>query len=73
MRALTELLGKDVPQAQKPLLHYLGSRVEAEVFLTQDYCLDVGRVTQLENRIRSALASHGYFRAISLNCRIAPK
>lgn len=73
MGALADLLGKDVPQAQKPLLHYLGSRVEAEVFLPQEYCLNTERVAQLESRIGRALASHPYFRAVSLNCRIAPR
>lgn len=72
MRALADLLGNDVPQAQKPLLHYVGNRVEAELFLPQEYCLNADHVARLESRIRSTLSGHPYFRAISVNCRIAP-
>jgi hypothetical protein len=73
MRDLCLLLGSGVPQAQKPMLHYLGDRVEAEVFLPLSYCTDSQRVSELEARIRSLLADHPYFRAISINYRIAPR
>ena len=73
LREVTSILGADVPQAEKALLHYLGNRVEAEVFLPQDYCADAARVSDLERRIRQALAGHAYLRAISVNCRIAPR
>ncbi|MGB0127646.1 MAG: cation diffusion facilitator family transporter [Rhodocyclaceae bacterium] len=72
MDELAQLLGAEVPQAQRPLLHYLGNRIEAEVFLPQAYCLEGERLTELETRIRDVLPNHPYFRAISIHCRIAP-
>lgn len=72
MRELAGVLGPGVPQAEKALLHFLGNRVEAEVFLPLEFCLDAARVAALEHRIGEAVAGHPYFDAISINCRIAP-
>lgn len=73
MARLAEILGPDVPQAEKALLHYLGHRVEAEVFLPQDFCLNAERMTQVERRITDILVGDPHFSAIVINCRIAPK
>jgi aryl carrier-like protein len=72
LRELAELLGPDVPQAERALLHYLGSRVEAEVFLPAAFCGDAARVSALQRRIVERVAGHRYFGGISINCRIAP-
>jgi cation diffusion facilitator family transporter len=72
MQELSRLLGADLPQVDKPLLHYIGSRVEAEVYLSPEYCLDASRVVALERRIKESLATRTHFSAIAINCRIAP-
>lgn len=73
MARLGELLGAEAPSIERTLLHYLGDRVEAEVFLPLDTCLDPVRLSALEGRIAARLPGDPHFRAISLNCRIAPK
>ncbi len=73
MAHLIDLLGTEAPHIERTLLHYLGDRVEAEVFLPLETCLDPARMAVLEQRIAAHLPGDPHFRAISLNCRIAPK
>ena len=70
---LRNLLGEDLPQFEKTLLHYLGRRIEAEVFLPPEVCLDLAQVTRLESRLEQGLVGDPYFSAVSLNCRVAPR
>ena len=70
---LRTLLGVELPQFEKTLLHYLGSQVEAEVFLPQEICFDPAHVVRIERRLAELLPGDAYFTAVSLNCRIAPK
>ena len=70
---LKTMLGADLPQFEKTLLHYLGSRVEAEVFLPQAICFDPARIAGIESRLAESLSGDPYFSAVSLNCRIAPR
>lgn len=69
---LQSILGEGVPVADRTLLHYLGPRVEADVFLPAEYCADGERLARLQERIGAALPSDPYFRNITLNCRAAP-
>ncbi len=73
MREVSAILGADVPQTQKALLHYLGSRVEAEVFVPRITAWMRYGWPTCDRRIRQALSGHAYFRAIAVNCRIAPR
>lgn len=73
MAHLKGLLGEEAAGIEKTVLHYLGSRVEAEVFLPFEVCRDMARLGRLEERIAARLKDDPTFRAISLNCRIAPK
>lgn len=73
MAHLKGLLGEEAAGIEKTVLHYLGSRVEAEVFLPFEVCRDMARLGRLEERIALRLKDDPNFRAISLNCRIAPK
>ncbi len=73
MAHLIGLLGEEAPGVERTLLHYLGNRVEADIFLPREACLDTVRMARLEQRIAGRLPGDPYFRAISLNCRIAPK
>jgi cation diffusion facilitator family transporter len=73
LKHLRTLLGVELPAFEKTMLHYLGNRVEAEIFLPQSICLDPDQVVRLEIRLAECLSGDPYFSAVSLNCRIAPK
>ncbi len=73
MAHLRALIGETVPEFEKTLLHYLGNRVEAELFLPQAICFDADHVARLERRIADRLSGDPYFSAVSINCRIAPR
>lgn len=70
---LRGLLGADLPQFEKTLLHYLGNRVEAEIFLPPEQCLDTAWLRCVEDGLAERLVGDPYFSAVSLNCRVAPK
>ena len=72
-RHLRALLGEDLPPFDRTVLHFLGNRVEAEVFLPPDVGSDPARLASLERRLKDRLPADPYFRAISLHCRVAPK
>lgn len=73
MAHLRVLLGEEAGEIEKAVFHFLGSRAEAEVFLSIEVCLDALRMVQLEARLARKLDGDPFFRAISLNCKIAPK
>lgn len=73
MEHLIDLLGEGAPEVERMVLHYLGDRVEADIFLPCEAGLDGARMARLEQRIAGRLPDDPYFRSISLNCRIAPK
>ncbi len=73
MAHLRNLLGEEASGIEKTVLHYLGNRVEAEVFLPAEVCLDLARMARLERQIEGQRDDDPFFRTISLNCRIAPK
>ncbi len=70
---LRQMLGEDLPAMDRTLFHYLGRKVEAEVFLPPELCLDPQKVASLESRLALALVDDPYLSAVSLNCRVAPK
>ena len=57
---------------ERTLFHYLGNRVEAEIFLPREICADTAQLLAIERRLAERLANDPYFSAVSLNCRIAP-
>lgn len=69
---LRQLLDADPPEIDRTILHYLGTRVEAEVFLPAGYA-DEARLATIRQRVDSALNDDPWFAAIRLNQRIAPK
>ncbi len=73
MVQLHALLGEEAAGIERTVLHYLGNRVEADVFLAREACCDTARMAKLEQRIASQLPGAPHFRAVTLNCRIAPK
>jgi hypothetical protein len=69
---LRRVLDIDPPEFERTMLHYLGTRVEAEVFLPAGYA-DEARIATMRQRIEDALTNDPWFIAIRLNQRIAPK
>ncbi|MBS0347103.1 MAG: cation transporter [Proteobacteria bacterium] len=62
-----------VPQAAPAVFHYVGERVEAEVYLPFDWCADADRLTGLQRRLRDYCnGASPHWGRIALLCRIAP-
>ena len=68
---LRELLDADPPEFERTTLHYLGTRVEAEVFLPPGFA-DESSLAALKRRVDAALPDDPWFIAIRLNQRVAP-
>jgi hypothetical protein len=69
---LSRVLDTELPEIERTILHYLGTRVEAEVFLPAGYA-DEAALATIRRRAEDALADDPWFSAIHLNQRIAPK
>lgn len=67
------LLGPDVIQTAPPVLHYLGGRVEAEVYVSAELVAVPELRAALEQRIESVLDGRTVFRSIAIYGRVAPK
>lgn len=73
IRHLRTILGNEgTLEFDRVRLHYLGQRVEAEVFLSPDAVLDSAKVTGMRQRLAERLPGDPYFRNVVLNCTIAP-
>jgi cation diffusion facilitator family transporter len=68
---LREILAADPPDFERTTLHYLGTRVEAEIFLPPGFA-DETALAVLRKRVATALPGDPWFVAIHLNQRIAP-
>jgi cation diffusion facilitator family transporter len=68
---LRELLAVDPPELERTTLHYLGTRVEAEIFLPAGFA-DETLLIALRQRVAAALPDDPWFIEIRLNQRIAP-
>jgi hypothetical protein len=68
---LRRLLDAGTADIDTTILHYLGTRVEAEVFLPAGQA-DPARLAALRQRLDQALIDDPWFAAIHLNLRIAP-
>ena len=74
--ALLEELGEllvSLPRPEHVVLHYLGGRVEVEVFLAHDVFADISELRSTEAALAERIKDHPAIRSISLNFRIAPK
>jgi len=68
---LRELLDADPPDFERTTLHYLGTRVEADVFLPCDYA-DEAKLAAIRSHVAQALPQDPWFVAIRLSRRVAP-
>jgi cation diffusion facilitator family transporter len=62
-----------LPAPERVLLHYLGGKVEVEVFLNHRFFENGAALQMAENQLAERLGQHSTIRSISLNCLIAPK
>ena len=70
---LQGLLGDTHLTPELTTLHYLGEKIEAEVFLPPTVFQDAPRMLALEKHLAGALQNDPWFGAVSLNCRFAQK
>jgi cation diffusion facilitator family transporter len=70
---LRTLLGDELLEFDRIQLHYLGQRVEAEVFLAARADLDSAGLARLQARLAERLPGDPCFRAVSVYSTVAPK
>ena len=69
---LCRMLDTEPADIESTILHYLGTRVEAEVFLPAGRADEVG-FAAIRQRVDRALMDDPWFAAIRIHQRIAPK
>lgn len=62
----------DLPEPEKLVLHYLGGRIEVEVFFPSSFFADGEMVQKVALRFAGFADSHPEIQRISLNCSFAP-
>ncbi len=73
---LLEILGPliaPLPKPERVVFHYIGGRVEAEVFLPHHFFEHGAALAEAEQSVARGLEGHPYFSAISLNCLVVPQ
>lgn len=73
MGRLESILGEDLTHFDRIVLHFLGNRVEAEVFVPTATPGSPDRLATLEARLADRVAQDDWFRRISLHTTIAPR
>jgi cation diffusion facilitator family transporter len=63
----------DLPLPEKVVLHYMGGRVELELFLAQEHFADAETMQKMAALLTTHLRAHPLIGQVSLNCFIAPK
>ena len=62
----------DLPAPERVMLHYLGGRVEVEIFMAHDFFPDVAALRLAEGVLAQRIKDHPTIRSISLNLKSAP-
>lgn len=62
---------KDFPEPVKIVFHYIGGKVEAEVFLPSTFFENSAALVAAQRELTQRSAGHPYFAAISLSCTAA--
>src|SRR5665647_1970588 len=62
-----------LPDPQRVVFHYIGSKVEAEVYLSHDFFEHGAALAEAEAKVAGRLTDNQYFRSVSLNCLVVPK
>jgi cation diffusion facilitator family transporter len=63
---------KGLPEPERVVFHYIGGKVEAEVFLPHHFFESGAAMMKAEKQVASRLVDHQYFSAVSLNCLVVP-
>jgi cation diffusion facilitator family transporter len=70
---LHDMLGVEQKGIEKAVFHYLGDKVEAEVFLAPDLAFDETRMAGIHGRLENGMATETDIGSVSLHSRVAPK
>ncbi|MEO8417490.1 MAG: cation diffusion facilitator family transporter [Methylophilaceae bacterium] len=62
-----------LPESQRVVFHYIGGKVEAEVYLPHYFFEHGTALLEAETKIAKRLANNQYFSAVSLHCLVVPK
>jgi len=62
-----------LPDPQRVVFHYIGGKVEAEVYLSHDFFEHGAALAEAEAKVAARLTDNQYFRSVSLNCLVVPK
>jgi cation diffusion facilitator family transporter len=62
-----------LPEPQRVVFHYIGAKVEAEVYLPHDYFAQCSALVEAEAKVTARLVDNLYFSKISLNCVVVAK
>lgn len=63
----------DLPEPEKVVLHYLGGRIEAEIFFSHAFFENGEAMRKLSQELAERLATTSTIRRLSVNCMFAPK
>jgi hypothetical protein len=55
------------------VFHYIGGKVEAEVYLSHDFFENGAALVNAEAKVAERLIDNQYFSSVSLNCLVIPK
>jgi cation diffusion facilitator family transporter len=70
---LRGMLGVEERCIEKAVFHYLGDKVDAEIFLAPELTADAARMADIHDRLENGRTEETAFGSISLHHRIAPK
>jgi len=57
-----------LPPPQRTVLHYIGGKVEAEVYWAHDFFATSSALAEAEAKVATRLVGHPYFSCVSLHC-----
>ncbi|MDP3088319.1 MAG: cation diffusion facilitator family transporter [Methylotenera sp.] len=63
----------NLPKPERVVFHYIGGKVEAEVYLTYDFFASGSAFAEAEDKVSKRLVGNQYFSSVSLNCMVIPK
>lgn len=66
------MLGDEVPEPRRMLIHHLGGRIEVELFFPLSWLAQAGRAEQLSARMAREISAHPEIRAVRVHGSDAP-
>ncbi len=59
-----------LPEPERVIFHYIGGKVEAEVYFQHDFFEHGIALTEAENKVAERLVDNQYFSSVTLNCLV---